>query len=170
LSDEIAVAAHAVAPAEAAAPPGDGFDLSSLAFLDTAEMEVLHPVTQEPLGWVILFAGPGHPTTVKLSNEASKRMIKARHVREEAQVNGRKWHADPETPEGNIQENSKGFARRMLGWSGRNGPVRLDGRDMPFSVDLAAELLANPRYGWLYRQVAKFVMADEGFLSASETA
>jgi hypothetical protein len=144
----------------------DAFDLSSLAYSDTAEMVVEHPGTGEPTTWKITFAGPGHPVSVALGDEIAKRAIRDRKAREAAQVNGRKWKPEDETPEQNREENGRYYAKRMLGWT----PVRLvAGADpVPFSLDNATRLLIDPKFLWLYRQVTAFLAADAGFIESSE--
>jgi hypothetical protein len=146
---------------------GAAFDLSSLAYADTAVMEVEHPVTGEPTGWKITFAGPGHPISVELGDEIARRAIRDRKAKEAAQVNGRKWKPEDETPEQNREENAKFYAKRMLGWE---PAVRLvkDEPPLEFAHTAAIKLLASPSYFWLYRQVAQFLAADVGFIHSSK--
>ena len=141
------------------------FDLSALAFADTAEMTVEHPVTGDPTDWKITFSGPGHPAAVALGDEVARRAIRDRKAREAAQVNGRKWKPEDETPEGNREDNSLYYAKRMLGWT----PVRFEAGAQPvaFSIPTAAGLLADPHFLWLYRQVTVFLAADAGFIASS---
>jgi hypothetical protein len=144
------------------------FDLSSLAYTDTAVMEVEHPNTGEPTGWKITFAGPGHPISVELGDEIARRAIRDRKAREAAQVNGRKWKpAEDETPERNREDNANFYAKRMLGWE---PAVRLikDAPAIEFSHEAAAKLLADPNFFWLQRQCAVFLAADAGFIQSSK--
>lgn len=145
---------------------GNTCDLSGLAYTETGVLEVLHPITDDPTGWKITFTGPGHPATVKLSDELARRQIKARQTREEAQVNGRKWKAETETPEGNRQDNAETYARRILDWT---PAVKLYPNEPPlaFSSGNAARVLADPNFLWLYRQVAAYLLADAGFIKSS---
>jgi hypothetical protein len=148
---------------------GHAVDLTGLAYIDTGVLEVLNPITDDPTGWQITFTGPGHPSTVRLSDELARRSIKQRQAREEAAVNGRKWKADTETPEGNRQDNAETYARRMLDWT---PAVRLypDEPPLAFSQANASRLLADPNFLWLYRQVAAFLVADAGFIKSSKKA
>jgi hypothetical protein len=143
------------------------FDLSSLAYLPTAEMIVRHPITEEPTTWKITFAGPGHPITVGLGDDFARRSIKQRKEREEAMTNGRKWKAPEESPDKNRRINATSFARRMLDWT----PVVLKAGAPPvtFSTDRAIELLEDQAFGWLYMQVSRFLADDAGFIPDSET-
>jgi hypothetical protein len=148
--------------------PG-AFDLSSLAYADTGELEITHPATGAPTGWKWIIAGPSHPIVIEQGDEFARQAIRNRRDREAAQVNGRKWKPDDESPEENRKRNAKYFARRVLGWL-PDQPVRLE-RDAPpveFSLDNVARLLRQPKYGWLYRQVADYCSEDVGFILCSE--
>jgi hypothetical protein len=144
------------------------FDLSELAFIDTADMTVEHPATNEPTEWVITFAGPGHPTSVALQDEIAKRAIRTRQAQQQAQTNGRKWKPEDETPDSNREDNARYYAKRMLSWK---PAVRLErgAAAMEFSQENARKLLVDPRYVWLYRQITAFLAADAGFIKNSET-
>jgi hypothetical protein len=143
------------------------FDLFSHAYAETAVMEVENEETGLPSGWKLTFAGPNHPITVELGDEIARRAIRQRKDKEQAQVNGRKWKADDETPKQNREDNANFYARRMLGWE---PAVRLERGEPPleFSQEAAAKVLANPKYFWLYRQVARFLEADAGFIPRSK--
>jgi len=143
--------------------PASAFDLASLAYTDTAEIEVEHPVTGGPIGWTITVTGPSHPVAIALSDETARRVIQDRHRQTAAQINGRKWKPEEETPDGNREQNARYFARRILGWS----KIDIQGEDYPFSQENAVKLLVDQRYQWLYRQIATFFAADEGFIKAS---
>lgn len=146
-------------------PAKDGsFDLSSLAYQDTSELVIEHPVTGQPTGWVWTVVGPAHRISIELSDEAARRVIKDRQRREAAQTNGKKWKPDEETPEGNREQNVEYFARRILSW---NHPARLDGESLSFSQENVRKLLADPKYLWLYRQVTGYFTSDEAFIKAS---
>lgn len=143
------------------------FDLSSLAYLQTAEMIVRHPITDEPTTWKITFVGPGHPVSVALNDDFARRSIRQRKEREEAMTNGRKWKAPEESPDKNRKINATAFAKRMLDWT----PVVLNAGSPPvtFSPDRAVEILENPDFGWLYMQISRFLADDAGFIRDSET-
>jgi hypothetical protein len=144
----------------------DAFDLFSLAYADTAVMEVENEETGLPSGWKITFAGPNHPISVELSDEIARRVIRQRKDKEQAQVNGRKWKADDETPKQNREQNAKYYAQRILGWE---PAVRLERGEpaVEFSQDAAFKVLSNPKYFWLYKQVARFLDGDAGFIPSS---
>jgi hypothetical protein len=141
------------------------FDLSSLAYLQTAELTVRHPISDEPTTWRITFAGPGHPVTVALGDEIARRSIEQRQTREEAMTNGRKWKAPAETPAKNRRENALNMAKRILDWT----PVVLQAGmpELEYSPEAATSILSNPDFGWLYEQVRKFLNDDAGFIKTS---
>jgi hypothetical protein len=148
--------------------PG-AFDLSSLAYADTGELVIVHPLTGEPTGWKWIIAGPGHPIVVEQGDEFARQAIRDRKARESAQVNSRKWKPDDESPEENRKRNARYFARRVLGWV-PDQPVRLESGAAPveFSTDNVAGLLRQPKFGWLYKQVADYCSEDVGFIQRSE--
>lgn len=139
------------------------FDASVFESEDTAEMTVLHPVTDKPTSWKITFAGPGHPKTVDQQNRLARRRLEEARDKERAQVNQKKWKPAEVSVEQQRRENAEFFAERMLGWT----PVRLSPDQPPivFSHENAVELLLNPKMGKLFLQVIEFVTGEDSFLN-----
>lgn len=139
-------------------------DISALAYTETGELDILHPVTGEPIGWKWQIAGPSHAVSIQLGDEIARRQIRERHARETAQVNGRKWRPEDETPDKNRKENAQFYARRVLGFN----PVRVLGEELHFSTETCRRILEDPKFGWVYRQIAAYCVDDAGFIAGSE--
>jgi len=144
------------------------FTLNSRKAADTAVLDVLDPATDLPSGWKITFAGPGHPVTIEHSQVLSRRSLQNSRAMEAAQVNGKKWKPDEKDVDQVKRENAEFFTARMLDWS----PIKFDedGQEIPFSRERAIELLLDPGFGWLYKQVVDFLKDDGAFTRGSATA
>ena len=59
------------------------FNLGLLDALDTADLEVCHPATGQPTGWVITFAGPGHPQTVAFNERQLRKRMREEREKEQ---------------------------------------------------------------------------------------
>lgn len=138
-------------------------DISLFAAEDTADWHVPHPVTGGPTTWVWTFAGPGHPQTVEAANKAIARRLREEKLREQAQVNGRKWTAEDRTPETVRAENVRLVTDRLLGWS----PIKINGADFPFSLENATTLLSDPKMGRLFNGAIAFLGDDAAFTKRS---
>ena len=135
------------------------FDLSSLDALDTADLDVRHPGTGEPTGWVITFAGPGHPQAVAFNERALRKRLRDEREKEQARINGRKWKGEERSVDDVRAENLAFIVDRIVSWT----PVRINGEDIPFSRETAMQLLGDPRKGWLFTQALDFIVADDTF-------
>jgi hypothetical protein len=138
---------------------GATFDLADLDAIDTADLEVRHPATGAPTGWVITFAGPGHPQVVALNERTLRKRLREDRDKEQARANGRKWKGEDKSPEEIRVENISFLVDRIVGWT----PVNINGQDVPFSREAAMQLLGDPRKGWLFTQALDFVVADDTF-------
>jgi hypothetical protein len=139
------------------------FDLGSIEIADVAKLTIKHPTTSAPTTWVLDIAGPGHPVSEAIQNEAARERLVMQREQEMARVNGRKWKGpdvDPET------ENARVFgriAKRILAWS----PVTMNGEPFPYSPANALALLREPRFAWVYTQIIDFFGEDAAFIRAS---
>lgn len=136
-------------------------DLASFDAADEAQMVVM--LNGKPTGWVWTFAGPGHPKTIEQSTRMSRARLRETKAKEEARVNGRKWHAPEETPDETRAGNVNWVVERLLGWS----PVKLDGQLTEFSEDKARELLSDRRKEGLLVQSLEFLADDASFTRRS---
>lgn len=141
------------------------FDLADLDASDTAALDVRHPATGEPTGWVITFAGPGHPQAVAINDRAIRKRLREEREQAQARTNGRKWKGENRKPEEVRTENVSFIVDRILGWT----PVAINGVDLQFSRETAMALFADPRKGWLFTQALDFVVADDTFTRPSGT-
>jgi hypothetical protein len=144
---------------------GATFDLAELDAIDTADLDVRHPATGEPTGWVITFAGPGHPQAVALNERTMRKRLREEREKEQARTNGRKWKGEERSTEEIRAENLGFLVDRIVSWS----PVRINGEDIPFTREAAMQLLGDPRKGWLFTQALEFVVADDTFTRPSAT-
>lgn len=143
----------------------DVFDLGAVQIADVAKLTIKHPTTGAPTTWVIDVAGPGHPVSEAIQNEAARERLNIQRDQEQARVNGRKWKGPDVDPEA---ENARVFgriAKRLLGWT----PVTLNGEAFPYSAPNAVALLREPRFAWVAAQVLDFLGEDSAFIKASVT-
>ncbi|NGP18923.1 hypothetical protein [Devosia aurantiaca] len=138
-------------------------ELSSddFASADTATMNVM--VGGKPSGWLWEFAGPSHPKTLNQANRTARETLHKTRLIEQAQVNGRKWIAEEQTPDQVRAGNVDYVIERLLGWSA----IRIDGADVPFTDAKAREMLANPKNVSLLAQAMEFLAADSSFTKRS---
>jgi hypothetical protein len=136
------------------------FNLGLLDSLDTADLEVCHPATGQPTGWVITFAGPGHPQTVAFNERQLRKRMREEREKEQAKTNNRKWKGEDKSTEDVRAENLAALVDRIVGWT----PVSINGQDIPFSREMAMQLFGDPRKGWLFSQALDFLVADDSFM------
>src|SRR5690348_16142160 len=92
-------------------------DLSSAMLTDSAFLEILHPASGSPTGWMIELAGPAHPKSVALGKDLSRERL-AKEARLDAQMaNGRKIKPEIEDPEDRGRRNVGHVVARIIGWS-----------------------------------------------------
>lgn len=139
------------------------FSLDDFAAADTADMVVM--VGGRPTSWVWTFAGPAHPKTIEQSNRQARQRLHDDRMRQQAVVNGKKWKAPEETVETIRDRNIDDIVERLLGWS----PVKIDGKDVPFSVDEAKKLLSDRARAGLLLQAIEFLADEQSFMQRSGT-
>lgn len=144
----------------------DTLDLSDFDTADTADMIVAHPNTGEPTTWRITFAGPGHPTTLELSNRSTRARLREERAKEHALMSGREYKPEEKTPDQLRAENVASIVDRILDWT----PVAINGEDLPFTRENATKLFADPRKGRLFKQALDFLTADKAFTKGSASA
>jgi len=143
-----------------------GLDLDELDSLDTVELDVRHPVTDEPTGWCLTFAGPGHRRTIDMANERLRRQQREERERELAKANGHKWKGDDKSPDDIRAETVAFVADRIIAWS---PDPTVGGAPLPHSRDAARRLLGDPKKGWLFQQCFDFIKVEENFMRRSAT-
>lgn len=142
------------------------FDLSGLRAADTSTLDIKHPVTGEPTGWIWTIAGPGHPKTLARGEKIQRAALLEAKLKEQARVNGKKWRGDDKSPEEARAENVANIAERVVDFS----PVILDegGTETVYSPEVANRILLDPTYGWLFGQIVDFMVADDTFFRHSD--
>ncbi len=141
----------------------DVFDLASVQIADVAKLTIKHPTTSAPTTWIIEIAGPGHPVTEALQNEAQRERLLMQRDQEQARVNGRKWKGPDVDPEGETARTFGRIAKRLLGWS----PVTMNGEAFPYSAENALAVMREPRFAWVTTQIIEFLGEDAAFIRAS---
>lgn len=127
----------------------------------TFDLELLHPVTDEPLGLFIQVVGSSSERVRKLRDEQVNELLKADF---EKQRNKGK----APTIDVAVKKNAKLSARATVGWYEQQPvtvgekPKKIDGLPfgdtrIEFSEDAAIQLYSDPAYDWLYQQVDKAV-------------
>jgi hypothetical protein len=144
----------------------DAFDLGGLDAMDEATLNIKHPKTEEPTGWIWTFYGPGHPVTVALADQVGREQLRISREKEQARVNGKKWKADDESIDALRARNIDSIVKRTKTFT----PIRLDDKLIEFSADNARALLADPRKSWLFKQVTDYLREDESFIRPSATS
>ncbi|MCK9515667.1 MAG: hypothetical protein M0Q87_06400 [Ottowia sp.] len=115
------------------------YDLRSIKTFQSIE----HPIKDadgNPTGVVFTLAGPTHPQRKAAEHARQRKLIR------EAGKTGRLAQPDPAETEA---ERPKLLAAMTLGWSGYG----VNGQPVPFSVEAAEALYADPDLAWLTEQV-----------------
>jgi hypothetical protein len=145
----------------------DTIDLSGLQPLDTFDLKILRPGTDQPTGWVIVLAGPAHPQSVALNNEMSRENLDREKAIEFAQVNARKWKVEEESVEARRRKNVMRVCRRIVSWS-PNPTFKFVASDpIAFSLDTAADLFVRPDMGAFFVQVTEYLTSERAFTQPS---
>lgn len=135
----------------------NSFDLSAMDSVDTSDMEVY--LNGKLTGWTITFAGPGHEKTIAQANRIAKERLRDDREKESALVNGRKWKPRDETVDEFRARNIRFVAERMTTWT----PVKMDGKDFPFSTENAVALLSDPKKTQILQQALEFLGDEQSF-------
>jgi hypothetical protein len=144
----------------------DDFDLSAVDAQDEGELVIKHPKTLEPTGWTWTFYGPGHATTIELSNRVAGAALKKAAAKRQAQANGKKWKEDEESFDQIRVENVENIVTRTKGFT----PIKLDSQLIEFSADAARRLLLDRKKGWLLEQVTEYLRDEANFIQPSATS
>lgn len=134
------------------------YDLSELKQADTADLKIRHPKSGDETGWVITFAGPGHPKAVKQKNAQINRGLKRARMAENAE--------DMSADE--VEQMSVDYiVGRMVGWSGLTWEGE---KDKAFDEAFVKKLLGDPSYEWLKNACNKFLVNEANFIGGSPKA
>lgn len=141
-------------------------DIGALDAQDEATLNIKHPTTEAPTGWVWTFYGPGHPITIALADQVGREQLRIAREKEQARVNGKKWKADDESIDALRKRNIDSIVKRTKSFT----PIKLDGKLIEFSADNARMLLSDQRKSWLFKQVTDYLKEDESFIQPSATS
>lgn len=144
-------------------------DLSTAIPAESAVVEILYPGTSKPTGWKIEIAGPAHPKTIAMTNDAARERLNKERAIEFAQINGRKWKTDDETPEDRARRNVTRLVGRIIGWSPDPVFRNVQVEPIVFSEKAAVDLLLREDMGWVLSQIADYITSETAFTQASAT-
>jgi hypothetical protein len=142
------------------------FDLSDVDARDEGELDIRHPKTDAPTGWMWTFYGPGHAATIAIANRVADAALRKAAARRQAQINGRKWKEDEESLEQLRAENVDNIVARTKGFT----PIKLDGQVIESSPEAAKQLLLDRKKGWLLDQIADYLRDQANFIQPSATS
>ena len=153
---------------EATTPPAAPalFDLGSITAADTVPLTMRHPITRQATTWVLTLAGPGHPETLAVRNEATRERLEEERAKEVARANGRRWDGPEIDPDRDRAVGIARAARRIVGWS----PVTINGVPFPYSRENAQALLTHPDHQWAADQIFNAFADDAAFFRVSAPA
>jgi hypothetical protein len=148
------------------------FDISSLDAVDESTLIIV--VNGRATNWAWVFAGPGHPKAVEQANRMARERLKLEREQEQARINGRKWKAPEETPEGAVERNVAMVVDRLIGWhvidaagNKTGAPVLMAGEPFPFSEENARKVLSDRRRGSILLQALEFLGDEAAFTKRS---
>lgn len=130
------------------------FELTSIKEADTADIEILHPVSRAATGAVITIMGPEHPARKKVQYEL-QRKLRAAFARK-----GRVEVGDPEEEDAEEVDRLAAFT---VGWKN----IGIDGKPLEYSKSAAVDLYARPEMAWLKRQIQSALNDLENFIQTS---
>jgi hypothetical protein len=133
--------------------------------MDTSDLHVVKPGTNKRTGWVVTFAGPGHPKTIALNTETLRKQLDEAKRIKQSQANSRKVKLDDEQPEDSRREFIEGLVARIVTWS----PVDFGEGPIEFSDKAAVALLLDPKKGAYVSQFVDFLIDDRAFMKGSAT-
>lgn len=139
------------------------YDVDALDTADTADMTILGPAGQLT-DWVWTFAGPAHDKTIAQGNRLARERLHEDRQQEAARVNGRKWKPAEESVDQVRAKNIEFVVERLVGWSGASR----GGKDFPYSVENAREVLQDRRKAALLTQSLEFLGETTSFTPSSE--
>lgn len=143
------------------------FNLGARRAQETADLNVLDPKTDEPTGWLITFAGPGHPQTVTQEDRQIRERLDEENAQRQALANGTPWKPSQRSRQEREARNVAFVVDRIVSWTS----VDLDGEeDVKFSAETATRILDDPQMAWLYGQCSRFLLAEKSFIAASAKA
>ncbi|PWC96967.1 hypothetical protein [Azospirillum sp. TSO5] len=144
------------------------FDLADLAYGETLEYAIKHPVTGVATTWVWTIAGPSHPITIALNEKIEKRDREEESKFTQARIAAAKANKpEPERPLLSAHDRAKRNATDLAGRVINFTPVKLGGKLIEYSPDSVVELLSDLSKDWLFSQVFGAAYNKLGFIPNS---
>ena len=128
---------------------------------DVADMVVLHPQTQAPTSWVWHFAGPSHPLTIARNDRLARESLEEANKIRRTRGNGKKYKPENMNPDQARRDALEEILDVCLGWSGST---------IEYSRETAMNMLLDPGYWSLLRQVNDFMDDEVAFIETSATS
>ena len=130
------------------------FDIDSIQDLQTAEVQLHHPITGAPLDAWITLMGPENPGRREVDFDH------ARAVRKRLMEGA----ADEMTADESSAEQIAYLAACTAGWRG----ITRDGQEMPYSQEAARDIYT--RAGWMREQASRAMGRRDLFIGGSANA
>ena len=150
--------------AKTTTPAEEAFDISALVDQDTAEVVILHPVTEKPLidangsPWTWTIAGPSHPVSKKLRNITTGKLMK--QMRAEGRTRNRSDDAEYEaTGEQTVEDQIEALVARSLNFT----PVKYGETVLQFSAENVRNILNQQSV--IRSQLNQFLADEAAFLA-----
>jgi hypothetical protein len=147
----------------------ESIDLSDAVPLETAVLEMKHPVTKKPLGWKLTLAGPQHQASIDIAAESGRDLIEEERAIRTAQANGQKYEADLETLAVRRRRNVNRVCRRILSWSPNPIFRNVQAAPIEFSPAAATDLFMRPDMAGYLIQLTVFLGGEKDFMPPSGT-
>lgn len=141
------------------------FILDDAAPLDTLDYDTRHPLTEEPTGWIVTFAGPAHPQSIALADKSAKEGLRAAREIQKARINGKKFKPEETTPDDERREFVEGLVARIVTWGGNVPSYK--GKVYHFNPKDAVELLLFPQMGNFVKQFTDVLVEEKSFMPGS---
>jgi hypothetical protein len=141
-------------------------DLSADLPGETAELKMLKPGTDVPIGWVVTLAGPSHPKALAFKDSSQRERLAKQAQVEAQQANGRKVKPDVLSPEDADLKTVKWLVSRIVTWT----PIKIGAETYAFSDDAATRLLLRPEMAPYIGQIVDYLQSERAFMPTSASS
>lgn len=148
-------------------------DLDALAYAETGECKIKHPVTGAVLG-TIVSASPKSRQVVEYDDavwaaeQAEEREYQRARV--DAAIAGTTEPINPKDKRTPAEWRERMFKRLAAHVISADFSVKIDGKDKPFTKETAFLVFSEPRHDWLTVQFSEYVAKNENFMPNSAVA
>jgi hypothetical protein len=141
-------------------------DLSADLPGETAELKMVRPGTDVPIGWVITLAGPSHPKAIAFKDSSQRERLAKQAQVEAQQANGRKVKPDVISPGDADLKTVKWLVSRIVTWT----PIKIGADTFAFSDDAATRLLLKPEMAPYIGQIVDYLQSERAFMPTSASS